>query len=124
MNFGYFLEDVIHVLRECPAARNVWEQLIPRSDWLLDNLDLNKKGKQRVALFASALLRIWTARCKYILEPDQPLMEVISFTKNIRLTAAELCAAGKMTIRKKDGSGQVSWKSMSEGTIKINTDGP
>lgn len=98
------VEDLIHVLCDCSYAVYIWKQLIPSlnwssffgfhlTEWLLNNLDIKTRERRSVVIFATALWRIWTRRCTYILEPDDGSASEQDMIRNILAISREILEA-------------------------------
>ncbi|OMP10589.1 NADH:ubiquinone oxidoreductase [Corchorus olitorius] len=82
----------------------IWKQLIPSlnwssffgfhlTEWLLNNLDIKTRERRSVVIFATALWRIWTRRCTYILEPDDGSASEQDMIRNILAISREILEA-------------------------------
>ncbi|OMO59932.1 reverse transcriptase [Corchorus capsularis] len=96
---GHVMEDSLHVLRDCPDARAVWELLRP------------------------ACWRIWCRRCRFIFEDEFPVDTAEGLVYNIMVTAKEICSVTLKATRNLLSEKLIHWTPPPEMVVKLNTDG-
>ncbi|MBA0750815.1 hypothetical protein Gogos_002200, partial [Gossypium gossypioides] len=80
---GFHSEDILHILRDCDVAKDVWNQVIPGNclsnffsnnsqGWLLGNLQNNsmvhEEGSSWACLFGLLIWRLWKNRNLFIFQ--------------------------------------------------------
>lgn len=104
-----------------PSSSNSYFLRISIHEWLKKGLDVNCKSLFQVILFATTLCRIWTARCKLVLQPDEDVtME--SLLANIVGTTREIYAAMSKPFLNARRDICIAWKPPLPEIVKLNTD--
>ncbi|OMO81305.1 reverse transcriptase [Corchorus capsularis] len=124
-------ESLVHILRDCPTSRKVWDYFGKplNSDslmqWLDDNLalrTLHDRVEWRI-IFGVTLWRIWTRRCGFVMNEGDVSLDESSLTANIMVTAGEVM---KSLVNHKpllSQDLQVRWVPPEDAVVKLNTDG-
>ncbi|CAN1145565.1 Putative ribonuclease H protein At1g65750 [Linum perenne] len=128
------VEDLLHVLRDCNLAREVWTKLFPHSvvtnffsdgihDWLRHGL----QQPDSCLIFGTAIWLIWKARNEAVFEhtsmtSDQLRLRVLHWIAGVRETMRANSLTLSETTRHKEQL-SVQWKPAPEGFVTLNTDG-
>lgn len=107
---GHVVEDTLHVLRDCLAVNEVWEQVVPRSpatgffnsnlfDWLVSNLQSHKfmvsTEVRWASLFGLIGWHIWKNRNLYVFQgiswkAEEVVKVSMSWAKQVWATQKEV----------------------------------
>lgn len=128
------VEYVIYVLRDCEFAVGLWKQVIPRDrwghffgatlqDWLWCNLDVKSKEIRTVVRFVTTAWRIWTRRCSFVFEPDEPSISECDLIRNINVTTREVLEVWYKQPTVKSNASLIHWSPTPQSKVKVNTDG-
>ncbi|CAN1762528.1 Putative ribonuclease H protein At1g65750 [Linum perenne] len=127
-------EDIIHVLRDCPFARSIWQELIPATehdfffrgsflDWFTRELNSSVRGQ----LVGITAWLIWKARNESIFDnisvtSDQLRLRVLSWIAGVRETMrAHSQSLSEVEDRRCETL--ISWIPSPDDWISVNTDG-
>lgn len=134
---SFDMEDGLHVLRDCPAARDICLALIPPehhqqffslslSDWIDFNLNGDMNGTYEISswqiLFGQTTWALWTWRNKAIFDPNfvkpnNPIELILMKAREIEdCLRLESCSPFKQ-------QRLISWTFPPTGWVKLNTDG-
>ncbi|CAN1786346.1 Putative ribonuclease H protein At1g65750 [Linum perenne] len=127
-------EDTLHVLRDCPFAKSIWQALIPANDlqtfftgtfldWFVREISSSDRGQ----LVGITAWLIWKARNESIFDnvsvtSDQLRLRVLSWITGVR----ETMRAHSQNLSELGGRQSetlVSWNPPPDDWISINTDG-
>ncbi|KAK4578315.1 hypothetical protein RGQ29_028437 [Quercus rubra] len=129
-------ESILHALRDCPSARDIWHQLgVPPSDsvffvanlkdWLVSNC--NSKLRQRAGqlpwfqVFLFAIWMIWKNRNHFVFKGT---MQYPNVAKEIlgRVMEYTYCAYSHTAVKRMMMK-SIRWEKPNSGWKKLNTDG-
>ncbi|RYR17534.1 hypothetical protein Ahy_B03g062245 [Arachis hypogaea] len=126
-------ESAIHVLRDCPYAKSIWQRLNPPNgtnfffntdlnEWLFQNLMANNSWN---CLFGVALSSIWYFRNKLVFNGES--VHVTTAVNQIRARSKEFFRIARSNLKPHNfqaaGDSLISWSRPDEGYIKVNVDG-
>ncbi|KAE8704644.1 hypothetical protein F3Y22_tig00110450pilonHSYRG01128 [Hibiscus syriacus] len=134
---GYMSETVIHVLRDCSAARSVWNKLFPPvmlpsffssfvEVWLKENLNESSLFDCMYYLwrhmFGIIIWRLWKQRNTFIFNGEVwPSSEVLlssrSWARTLRNQRQELSRVGGISYQVRQ------WRPPINGVVRLNSDG-
>ncbi|CAN1757951.1 Putative ribonuclease H protein At1g65750 [Linum perenne] len=125
-------ESVLHVLRDCPFASEVWNGLnlsnIDANWWLLELNDwlLNLINNERNLLLGITCWHLWKARNEMIFEgADQPALSLVRKITNWSVVVSK--AAGRLNqsrlLNKGKARVDIAWEPGPAGWLVLNTDG-
>ncbi|GMI82523.1 hypothetical protein HRI_001921600 [Hibiscus trionum] len=130
------IEDVVHAVRDCSKAKEVWRGLVPSAaiarfftlplqTWLFENLSSDTAATQGggswEVLFVSTCWLLWKDRCRRLLDVDY--VENHCFLPQCRRVAAEFFeAARREHVSAMVEKPVVHWCRPAAGWIKANTD--
>ncbi|KAK4270818.1 hypothetical protein QN277_019587 [Acacia crassicarpa] len=138
---GVEAESILHVLRDCQYAKQMWMQLIKPTyvaaffsaglrDWMAMNLKgrmRNDMGSSWNLVFGVAIWKLWGWRNSYLFErnfskPPNPADNIMHSWSNFAMTAA-VHAEAHMSAVSADAGRPLVWQKPPADWIKINTDG-
>ncbi|GAU10179.1 hypothetical protein TSUD_416550 [Trifolium subterraneum] len=131
-------ETTIHVLRDCPKAVEVWTQVIPAQSrgpffmgelhhWCNLNIRISFECRWHGdwhALWVTTCHSLWSWRNKELFDDDftRPYSPLQAIMRKVEYYENSSMLAGVMN-PKQQTIAMISWRSPSEGFIKLNTDG-
>lgn len=134
---GSPLDNTVHVLRNCMAAKRVWNNIIPVSshpwfysldlkDWICMNLW--KEGQMVSGInwcifFGVAIWRLWYWRNQFIFQ--QQAMDSASIIQDINIREKEIqkLNTSSLAVRSRKIKRWIQWKQPLCPWCKLNTDG-
>ncbi|GAU47272.1 hypothetical protein TSUD_280950 [Trifolium subterraneum] len=131
-------ETIIHTLRDCIYATQIWIKLVAFNhitnffafnckDWFFKNLSNNEYGAQKEgwkSIFMVTCWYMWQRRNKSIFDedfrrPSNPILVILKMVRDI-----DSCKHNQLIGRqRKNDTIFVGWKQPLEGWIKLNCDG-
>ncbi|CAN1767816.1 Putative ribonuclease H protein At1g65750 [Linum perenne] len=128
------IEDLLHVCRDCPLAREVWTALLPQfatndffelnlQDWLSNGL----RNEEFCLAFGITIWLLWKARNEEVFEhthatSDQLRLRVLHWIAGVRET---MKADSRVLLNPPSEQEEIliQWNPAPEGFVTINTDG-
>ena len=131
------IETILHVLRDCPAMRGIWDRFVPAAkrqtffsmplfEWLYKNLSDNGTGSEIPwpTTFALAVWWGWKWRCGNIFGKNSLWRDRVGFLRNLakEVMSANEAAKGNSNVDHRTEI-MVGWAPPRSGWMKLNTDG-
>ena len=131
------IETILHVLRDCPAMRGIWDRFVPAVkrqtffsmpllEWLYKNLSDNGTGSEIPwpTTFALAVWWGWKWRCGNIFGKNSLWRDRVGFLRNLakEVMSANEAEKGNSNVDHRTER-MVGWAPPQSGWMKLNTDG-
>ena len=134
---GNEVENLIHVLRDCPKAKRIWEGFVGIEErelffsqtqyaWIISNLTSRKKcmryGEWQLA-FGITIWYIWKERCNRTFDRDQGSWFKTNLAIKRMIGDSLMLRRGDDDQTKGKEVDHIGWKYPADGWIKLNVDG-